>query len=85
MQNFKIWAKAAGVRALKTAAQTALATIGTTTAVFADINWTLVGSTALVAAILSVLTSIAGLPEVKQQGEIAAVMQQLEDTEDPEV
>ena len=64
MKNkFKQWAKAAGVRALKTAAQTAVATIGTT-AMFDEINWAVVGSTTLLAAVLSILTSIAGLPEV---------------------
>lgn len=62
-KNFKNWAKAAGVRALKTAAQTAVATIGTT-AMFDEINWAVVGSTTLLAAVLSILTSIAGLPEV---------------------
>lgn len=64
MKNkLKQWAKAAGVRALKTAAQTAVATIGTT-AMFDQINWAVVGSTTLLAAVLSILTSIAGLPEV---------------------
>ena len=62
-KKFKQWAKAAGVRALKTAAQTAVATIGTT-AMFDEINWAVVGSTTLLAAVLSILTSIAGLPEV---------------------
>lgn len=56
--------KAAGIRALRTVAQTAVATIGTT-AVIQDVNWVVVGSSALLAGILSVLTSIAtGLPEV---------------------
>ena len=56
--------KAAGIRALRTIAQTAVATIGTT-AVIQDVNWVVVGSSALLAGILSVLTSIAtGLPEV---------------------
>lgn len=63
-KNFKEWAKAAGVRAIKTMAQTAVATIGTS-AVFADVNWLMVGSAALLAGILSILTSIAGIPEVK--------------------
>ena len=64
MKNkYKQWAKAAGVRALKTAAQTVVATIGTT-AMFDEINWTVVGSTTLLTAVLSILTSIAGLPEV---------------------
>ena len=58
--------KAAGIRALRTIAQTAVATIGTT-AVIQDVNWVVVGSSSLLAGILSVLTSIAtGLPEVEQ-------------------
>lgn len=63
-KNFKQWARAAGVRAIKTMAQTAVATIGTS-AVFADVNWLVVGSAALLAGVLSALTSIAGIPEVK--------------------
>ncbi len=61
----KTWAKAAGVRAIKTVAQTALATIGTAV-VFDEVNWIVVGSSALLAGILSILTSVAGLPEVKE-------------------
>ena len=61
--NTKKWFKAAGIRAVKTIAQSAIATIGTSAA-FGDINWLAVGSTALLAGILSLLTSIAGLPEV---------------------
>lgn len=60
------WLKAAGVRAIKTVAQTAVATIGTT-AVMAEVNWVLVGSASLLAGILSLLTSIAGLPEVEEE------------------
>lgn len=59
----KEWFKAAGVRALKTVAQTAVATIGTTAAL-ESVDWVMVGSVSLLSGILSVLTSIAGLPEV---------------------
>lgn len=61
--NTKEWLKAAGVRAVKTMAQTAVATIGTSAAM-GEVNWVMVGSASLLAGILSVLTSIAGLPEV---------------------
>lgn len=64
MENWKGWIKAAGVRAVKTVAQTAVATIGTS-AVMGEVNWLAVGSAALLAGILSLLTSIAGLPELK--------------------
>lgn len=60
----KKWFCAAGVRAVKTMAQTAAATIGTS-AVLGDVNWTMVVSSAVLAGILSMLTSIAGLPELK--------------------
>ena len=66
--NFKKWIKAAGVRAIKTCAQTAVATIGTS-AVIGDVNWVMVGSASLLAGVLSILTSIAGLPEVKTEEE----------------
>ena len=59
------WVRAAGIRAIKTMAQTAIATIGTTAAIL-EVNWVLVGSTAALAGILSVLTSVAGLPEVTE-------------------
>ncbi len=64
----KKWIKAAGIRALKTFAQTAVATIGVS-ATMSEINWLAVGSAALVAAILSLLTSVAGLPELKGESE----------------
>ena len=62
--NFKSWLKAAGIRAIKTIAQTAIATIGTS-AILSEVNWAVVGSAALLAGILSLLTSVAGLPEVE--------------------
>lgn len=62
--NIKQWLKAAGIRALKTVAQTAIATIGTC-AVMSDVNWIMVASASALAGMLSLLTSVAGLPEVK--------------------
>lgn len=59
----KIWWKYAGIRALKTFCQTAIASIGTS-ATMGEVNWIVVGSTSLLSAILSILTSLAGLPEV---------------------
>lgn len=59
----KEWVYAAGIRAIKTTAQTAVATIGTTTAL-GGVDWVLVSSTSILAGIVSVLTSVAGLPEV---------------------
>lgn len=63
IKNWKSWLKAAGIRAIKTVAQTAVATIGTS-AIISEVNWLVVGSASLLAGILSLLTSIAGLPEV---------------------
>lgn len=60
------WWKAAGIRAIKTVAQTAVATIGTS-AILAEVNWLVVASASALAGILSLLTSIAGLPEVKEE------------------
>lgn len=57
------WAKAAGIRAIKTVAQTAVATVGTA-AVMGEVNWVMVGSASLLAGILSLATSVAGLPEL---------------------
>lgn len=59
------WLKAAGVRAIKTVAQTAVSTIGTSAAI-GEVNWVLVGSASALAGILSLLTSVAGLPELKE-------------------
>ena len=64
----KEWIKAAGIRALKTVAQTAVATIGTS-AVISEVNWVMVASASVLAGILSLLTSVAGLPELKQPEE----------------
>ena len=59
------WIHAAGVRAIKTVAQTAVATIGTAAAM-GNVDWLMVGSASLLAGILSLLTSVAGLPELKE-------------------
>ena len=63
----KEWFAAAGIRALKTLAQTAVASIGVT-AMIHEVDWVVVGSTAALAGVLSLLTSIAGLPEVSDNG-----------------
>lgn len=68
MANFKEWIAAAGVRALKTVAQTAVATIGTS-AVISEVNWTMVLSASILAGVLSLLTSVAGLPELEKKEE----------------
>lgn len=63
MKNAKTWLRAAAVRAIKTVAQTAVATIGVS-AVMSEVDWIMVGSASILAGILSLLTSVAGLPEV---------------------
>ena len=68
MNNWKNWIKAAGIRAVKTVAQTAVATIGTT-AMISEVNWISVVSASVLAGILSLLTSVAGLPELKNEQE----------------
>ena len=68
MKDIKTWLKAAGTRAVKTIAQTAVATIGTA-AVLGEVNWIAVLSASVLAGILSILTSVAGLPEVKSAKE----------------
>ena len=59
------WLKAAGVRAIKTVAQTAIATIGVS-ATMGEVNWVMVGSASLLAGVVSILTSVAGIPEIKE-------------------
>lgn len=65
-KNFKSWIKAAGIRAVKTVAQAALGTIGGGAVVLGDVNWGVVISASLFAGVLSMLTSVAGLPEVTE-------------------
>lgn len=65
-RDWKKWFKAAGIRAIKTVAQTAVATIGTA-AVMSEVNWIAVASAAVLAGVLSLLTSLAGLPEVEDE------------------
>lgn len=65
-QKFFTWLKAAGIRAIRTAAQTALSLIGCSAVILSDVNWSLVISGAALAAILSLLMSIAGLPELEE-------------------
>ena len=65
MRDWKKWIKAAGVRAVKTVAQTAAATIGTAAAI-GEVNWPLVASASVLSGVLSLLTSVAGLPELEE-------------------
>ena len=69
MVDWKAFLKAAAIRALRTMAQTALATIGTSAIMLSDVNWLQIGSAAVLGGVLSILTSIAtGLPEVDKHG-----------------
>lgn len=72
MKCWKTWAKAAAVRAVKTVAQTAVATIGTGAAI-STVDWRLVASTSVLAGVLSLLTSLAGLPECKESESVEQV------------
>ena len=72
MDELKKWAIAALVRAVKTAAQTAVGAIGAT-AIFTEVNWSVVGMTALLSFVLSLLTSVAGLPEVEGGASVAKI------------
>lgn len=67
-KNVKSWIKCAGIRAIKTVAQTAVATIGTS-AVLSQVEWKVVVSASILAGVLSLLTSVAGLPELEEKGE----------------
>lgn len=66
MSKFKVWFKAAGIRAIKTIAQTCVAMIGTSVVV-SEVDWVMVFSASILSGILSLLTSIAGLPEIKEE------------------
>lgn len=66
MSNFKVWFKAAGIRAIKTIAQTCVAMIGTSVVV-SEVDWVMVLSASILSGILSLLTSVAGLPEIKEK------------------
>lgn len=67
-EYWKNWAKAASIRAIKTVAQTAVATIGTS-ALLTEVNWTMIVSASILAGVVSLLTSVAGLPELKVEEE----------------
>jgi hypothetical protein len=83
MRNWKLWIKCAAIRALKTVAQAAIASIGVA-AVLSDVNWIEVISASVLAGILSLLTSLAGLPEVQETitPEIAEYHESFDDPED---
>lgn len=84
IKNFKSWIKSALIRAVKTFAQTFVATIGTGAAVLGDVNWIMVASSAALAAVLSIATSIAGLPEVKSSDAAEVKEEPVEEKESSE-
>ena len=69
MRDWKDWLRCASIRAVKTVAQTAISTIGTSAVVLSEVNWGVVLSASLLAGVLSILTSIGGLPEEKEKKE----------------
>ena len=82
---FLPWFKAAGVRAIKTIAQTAVASIGTTAVTLGQVDWKMVVSAAVLSGVLSLLTSVAGLPELKPTTETAKIAGETGTTENAEV
>ena len=81
---FKVWFKAAGIRAIKTVARATIATIGPPAAM-GDVNWALVASSAALAGVLSLLTSVAGLPECKDEKETPEELDTLDEGADEDV
>lgn len=72
-EQLLVWVKAALVRAIKTAAQSAVAAIGTTALTIGSVDWRIIGGTAALAAVLSVLTSLAGVPEASNGADVATI------------
>ena len=83
MRNWKSWIKCAAIRAVKTVAQAAIASIGVA-AVLSDVNWVEVVSASILAGILSLLTSLAGLPEVEDKTVVPTITEWRDDIDDPE-
>ena len=81
MTDFKRWIQKAGVRAVKTTAQAAVAVIGST-ALITEVNWYVVASAAALAGVLSLITSLAGLPELEEEGDARHAKHFKEDGED---